>query len=145
MPLIMQHVGEVTLPSGGDQYIFPQQPKVVIVPAEDAQEVAKAGAAPSTAAVEPAPASIARAIKREDYDDESGSSDEEEEAGASEDSWVNVKGEPKTFSPEEALPSKKGHVLTDRPRPVWGSELAAEVGPIGSSDDRKQAADTFHP
>ncbi|KAG8969610.1 hypothetical protein FRC05_001041 [Tulasnella sp. 425] len=121
------HVGEVTLPSSGDQYIFPQQPKVVIVPAEDAQEVAKAGAAPSTAAVEPAPASIARAIKREDYDDESGSSDEEEEAGASEDSWVNVKGEPKTFSPEEALPSKKGHVLTERPRPVWGSELAAEI------------------
>ncbi|KAG8928537.1 hypothetical protein FRC01_005787 [Tulasnella sp. 417] len=119
------HVGEVTLPSNGDDHIRSQQPKVVIVPAEDAKEVAKAGAAPSSAAVEPAPVSLAQEIKDSD-EYESGSSDEEEEDETSGDSWVNVKSEPKTFSPEEALPSKKGHVHIQRPRPVWGSELAAE-------------------
>lgn len=120
------HVGEVTLPSNDPHYIISQQPKVVIVPAEDAKEVAKAGAAPSSAAVEPAPVSLAQEIKKEEDDTESGSSDEDDEEETSEDSWVNVKTEPKTFSPEEALPSKKGHVHTQRPRPVWGSELAAE-------------------
>ncbi|KAG8924133.1 hypothetical protein FRC00_005440, partial [Tulasnella sp. 408] len=124
--LKMQHVGEVTLPSNDDHYIISQHPKVVIVPAEDAKVVAKAGAAPSSATVEPAPASLAPEIKKEQNEYESGSSDEEDEEESSEDSWVNVKTEPKTFSPEEALPSKKGHVHTQRPRPVWGSELAAE-------------------
>ncbi|KAG9026349.1 hypothetical protein FS837_004643 [Tulasnella sp. UAMH 9824] len=121
------HVGEVTLPSNDDHYINSQHPKVVIVPAEDAKVVAKAGAAPSSAAVEPAPVSLADEIKKEQKEYESVSSDEEDEEESSEDSWVNVKAEPKTFSPEEALPSKKGHVHTQRPRPVWGSELAAEI------------------
>lgn len=125
-----QHVGEVTLPSNDDHYIISQNPKVVIVPAEDAKVVAKAGAAPSSAAVEPAPASLVPEIKKEQNECESGSSDEEDEEESSEDSWVNVKTEPKTFSPEEALPSKKGHVHAQRPTPVWGSELAAEVGQV---------------
>ncbi|KAG8990468.1 hypothetical protein FRB90_001754, partial [Tulasnella sp. 427] len=119
------HVGEVTLANNEDQFVTSQQPRVVIVPAEDAKEIAKAGVAPASAAVEPAPVSLAQELKKEE-DDESSSSDEDDEADTSEDSWVNVKNEAKTYSPEEALPSKKGQVLAQRPRSVWGSELAAE-------------------
>lgn len=108
--------------------------KIVIVPAEDAKDVAGAGAAPPFAAVETMPPSLAAELHDEN-DDDSDDTDADTDVGDDDSthtdkSWVDVdKHDPKVYTPEDALPSQQKHVHAKRPPPVWGSEKAAAVRP----------------
>ena len=122
----LQQVGEVTLPDS-PEFLTGSNQKIVIVPAEDARDVARAGAAPASATVEVAPSSVIgdapSLIGDEDDDDESS-----DESDVDEEAWIDVeKDQPRIFEPEEGLPSKASRVHAKRPPPVWGSEKAAAV------------------